>query len=71
MNGFTELISNPYAYACLALYWAFNNAVEALPTPTETSSVRYTWLYKFLNGFAGNMREAVGTKMPSTPKKDA
>lgn len=68
MEHFLGLIGDPYFWGLIFSYWIFNNAVEALPAPHETSNPFYAWFYKFANGLAGNMREAFASKLPGGDK---
>lgn len=48
----------------IGAFYLFSNAVGALPTATEKSSVFYRWFYGFSHGLAGNLKYALRTALP-------
>lgn len=52
------LLGDPYLWAILISYFAFNSAVGALEAPDATSGKFYRWLFKFSNLFAGNLNRS-------------
>lgn len=53
-----QLASNPLVWKLLLSYWLFNSAVAAMPEMTSTSHPVYKFFYRFLHGFAGNLKTA-------------
>lgn len=66
MNNFIGLLGNWHFWILIAGYWAFSNAVGALPLPSSSSSLFYGWFFKFANGFAANLARATAGKIPGT-----
>jgi hypothetical protein len=58
MNSLVELLSNPLFWKLLLSYWAFCSAVGALPDLKSTSPGWYSFLYRFMHSFAGNLKSA-------------
>ena len=42
-------------FRSIAAWVVFSNAVSAMPPPVETSSTKYRYFYRFLNGLAQNI----------------
>jgi hypothetical protein len=47
------VLTNPFLWLA-AGGWVFSSAVQALPEPTEASSVRYIFLYKYVHLLGAN-----------------
>jgi len=58
MNSIAEFLANPLLWKIIITYWAFSSLVGALPELTPTSKPVYAFVYRFLHGFAGNIRQA-------------
>ena len=58
MNSIAEFLANPLVWKMLIGYWLFASAVGALPDLTPNSSALYSFFYRFLHGFAGNLKSA-------------
>jgi hypothetical protein len=68
-----EFLANPLVWKLLIGYWLFNSAVQAMPEMTKDSHPVYKFFYRFLHGFAGNLKSA-GAKfnvpMAEEPKEE-
>lgn len=59
-----NIIQDPNFWLLVGMYWIFNAAVGAMPTPTDTAGPWYGFAYKFLHTLAGNVTNAFGAKVP-------
>lgn len=64
LTHLTGLVGDPYFWMLIGMYWLVSNAISALPIPTEKSTPFYGWLFKFANGFNGNLTRAFAGKIP-------
>ena len=47
-------LGHKYPFLMMGLYYLWNSAVQALPTPNENGSVVYKWFFGFAHGVAAN-----------------
>lgn len=70
-QGIADLLANPVVWKVLAFYWVFSAAVGALPTPRESGSQGYIFLFRFAHALSGNLnRAAIALKVPGADKAD-
>jgi hypothetical protein len=55
-----------HLYTTLILCWLLINAVGALPTPKDGSSVFYEWFFKFAQAIGGALPRLLAVYSPNT-----
>lgn len=64
------ILTDPWVWLAIALYWVFSAMVGALPTPDTTSGKGYVFLFRFLHSLSGNLnRAAVALHVPAADDK--
>jgi len=75
MTNLEILMQHPALFWLVAVAWALNlvmtACVAALPAPTEQSSAKYIWWFKFLNSVVGNLHRARNTAVEQSPNWQA
>jgi hypothetical protein len=68
MNSIAEFLANPLVWKMLIGYWLFASAVGALPELKADSPAWYAFTFRFLHGFAGNLKSAATRfNLPQNP----
>jgi hypothetical protein len=74
MNAIAHIIEHHTWLAIgisLFIYFCFSNAVGAMEAPVAGDSHTYVFWYRFLHGFAGNIKYALRTRAPEFLQPDA
>jgi hypothetical protein len=50
----------------IVLMWLASNAIGAMPTPKDNSSVGYEWAFKFCQSVGGGIARVLAVYTPST-----
>jgi hypothetical protein len=49
-----DAVGHKYPFVMLGAYYVWCSAVQAMPTPTESSGAGYRWLFGFAHTLAAN-----------------